>query len=332
MTILLRKLLCRRPTRVATIGAAFATILTSGCVTAPAPQRPRPALPLPAALATEFAFDALVATQSFAVVGGDRDLLHWRGELRSGDETARFHVLCALGAGPRPLVVCLPILAGGGDLMWTVASGIAARGYAAAWVERVAPALRIGESGQQLDTLFRRTLYHNRMLLRWSERRADLFAPGQRAVLGLSTGGMVGAVFLALEPGLVAGALCLAGADLPSLLLATSESRVVRWRATRATDHGLAGTCLRRELERELTVDPARFGAYVATDRVLLVHAGLDDVVPERNHTLLWESLGRPRDLRLSWLGHYTTALALDAVLDAVAEFYAARFAANAGI
>lgn len=322
------------PRRDVGAAATLAVVLAAslaGCAVEPAARHPRPALPLPAATAAVFALEHPVQVQALFVAGGDRAKVYWRGSLTCGDQRATFHLLLPRTAAPRPLVLCLPILAGGADLMWSVASGMAARGYAAAWVDRAAPALRDDQRGPELDDLFRRALRHNRMLLRWSERRADLFATGQRAILGISTGGLVGTVLLALEPSITAGALCLAGGDIPSLLRESAEGRVARWRGARARADGLGGSRLERELERELSIDPARFGAYVQTDRAFLVHAGLDDVVPERHHRLLWESLGRPRDLRLPWLGHYSAALALDAILDAVAEFVAGRCAANAG-
>jgi hypothetical protein len=64
---------------------------------------------------------------------------------------------------------------------------------------------------------------------------------------------------------------------------------------------------------------------------VLLIRAGLDTVVPQRQHRLLWESLGRPRELCLAGVGHYGAGLLIDAVLDAVAGFYRERIAASAG-
>ena len=317
-----------RPTRA--LLWLFGTALTA-CSTSPAPHHPRPALPLPGALVDNFALTAPVSAPEFGPAGGDRDAIYWRGSLRCADEVAVFHVLTPRALPPRPLVVCLPILAGGADLMRQVAGGLARRGYAAAWVDRAGAAMRGEQRTPELETLFRRTVCQYRMLLRWAARRADLFAPAQRGLLGLSTGGIVGSVLLSIEPGVAAGALCLAGADLPSLLLTSQETRVVAWRRWRTEADGLAGTGLQHDLERELAVDPAHFGAYVASERVLLMHAAFDNVVPSRQHHLLWEGLGRPRDLRVP-LGHYTAALALDPILDAVASFCADRFAVVAGV
>jgi dienelactone hydrolase len=311
-----------RGCRLLAFGLALA-----GCSITPAPRHPRPALPLPPEVARSFALPGPVATESFACTRSGREVREWRGTLRCGSEAASFNLLQPRDRGPVPLVVCLPILAGGADLMRLVAEGMAARGMAAAWADRPGPALRGPQTGRDLDALFRKAVAHNRMLLRWAERRSDLFVAGRVAVLGISTGGIVGAVLLAVEPGFAAGALCLAGADLASLLRVSEEPRVMSWRQRRAATDGIGGRLLERELARDLTADPAHLGAYVATDRVLLVHAGLDRVVPDRQHRLLWESLGRPRDLRLACLGHYSAALALGAVLEEVARFFRARFA-----
>lgn len=281
-------------------------------------------------MATPFDLPGDVSATDFSAAGGDVATISWRGNLRCGVETAGFHVITPRNGGARPLVVCLPILAGGAELMHHVAHGLAVRGYAAAFVDRAGSALRGEQRTAELETLFRRTVQHNRMLLRWSDQRADLFLPGRRGLLGLSTGGIVGAVLLALEPGVAAGALCLAGADLPSLLIDSEESRVTSWRRWRKDADGMGGAGLQQELERELTVDPAHFGAYVAAERSLLVHAVFDDVVPARQHRVLWESLGRPIDVHVPF-GHYSAALALDAILDTVASFCSRRFAVVAG-
>jgi hypothetical protein len=65
-----------------------------------------------------------------------------------------------------------------------------------------------------------------------------------------------------------------------------------------------------------------RLAPYVATERVLLVAATFDDVVRPRYQDLLWEALGRPGRMSVP-LGHYSAALALDAVLDAIVAFFA---------
>jgi hypothetical protein len=306
------------------IGAALGL---GGCTTTAPPSHPRPPLPLPSAVAACYALDARVDETTLVPVGGTDELGFWRGRLASGDERVDFHFVtpAAPAAEPRSFVLCLPILAGGEDLMWLVATDLASRGHAVAWTRRIESALRSGQRSDDLERLFRRTVVQNRALLAWARAQPELDAT-RTALLGLSTGGLVGAALLAVEPRLAAGALCLAGGDLPDLLTVSAEDRVVRWREDRVRDEGLPLTELQRELDRELTSDPALLAAFIATERVLMVGARWDEVIPWRNQQLLWESLGRPQRLLLP-LGHYSAALALGPVLTAVDRFYRRRFA-----
>ena len=54
-----------------------------------------------------------------------------------------------------------------------------------------------------------------------------------------------------------------------------------------------------------------------------------DDVVRPRYQQLLWEALGRPARMTVP-LGHYTSALALGPILNAVSDFFVDRAIAKA--
>ena len=238
------------------------------------------------------------------------------------EETAEFHLV-----RPQrrcPFVLALPILAGGESLMWIVATDLASRGFAVAWTRRGASALKPPQRGPELEQLFRTTVVHNRMVLAWARRQPDV-DDECTGLLGISLGGMVAGALLAVEPDVKAGVVCLAGGDLTDILLRSDERRAIRWRSWRRESDDIATSELTRELDAHLVSDPARLGGYVDTDRVLLVAAALDTVVPMRNQNLLWESLGRPRRIVLP-LAHYTSALALGTMLDATEGFLRERF------
>ena len=208
------------------------------------------------------------------------------------------------------------------------------RGFHAAWCDRVAPALSQGQRGPDLEQLFVRTVLHQRALLDWLRHGGA--GPEPRAVfaLGVSLGGMVAAALAAVEPDLDGVAICLAGADIPSIVLDSGEARVEHWRRWRMTEDGLGAASLRQELQRCLQSDPARLCAFVPTEHVLLVRSSLDEVVRPAHQDLLWEALGRPRRLTVP-LGHYASALAIDSIVDTVAGFFrdrqgACRLAADA--
>jgi hypothetical protein len=137
-------------------------------------------------------------------------------------------------------------------------------------------------------------------------------------------GGMVATVVSALEPDLRGSAICLAGGDLPELLLHSGEKRVLAWIDWRERTDGLGRSGLRDELGRCLLTEPARFAPYVPTDELLFVSADFDEVVPARFQAVLWEALGRPARLQVP-LGHYSAALALGPIVTAIADAFGQR-------
>jgi hypothetical protein len=149
--------------------------------------------------------------------------------------------------------------------------------------------------------------------------------PDRIGILGLSLGGILGAVLTAVEPRIRAASICLAGGDLPALLMDTTEGRIVDWTEKRLAKEGLTRRRLEDDLRASLSSDPALLGGHVDPARVFLVTAGLDEVMPRRNSDLLWESLGRPKRLTIP-LGHYTAALAFDLILNDVETFSRERF------
>jgi len=262
----------------------------------------------------------------------DRKGRTFRGSLTCGSERCDFHLMLPSKVrkdGERPpLILCVPILAGGKSLMWFLAASLSERGYAVVWTRRPGRALRRGQRSADLEVLFRRTLLHNRMALRWARQQPDLLGQ-QQAVFGVSMGGMVGSVLMALEPSLKAGVLCLAGGDLADIIRHSTEDRIVRWRQWRQQHDGLGPTQIAREIQRELLTEPLRFGPHVASDKIFLVATRLDQVVPMRNQDLLWESLGRPERLVMP-LSHYTAALGFGRILSSADRFLAARLATPA--
>jgi dienelactone hydrolase len=246
----------------------------------------------------------------------------WSGRLDTGTESVAFHLRTTPSPLPRPVVLLVPILAGGAELMEGVAQRVAEYGFDVAYCARAGGALACGQRGAELDELFRRTVLHQRLLLRWLRERTA--TPTPQFVLGISLGGMVATVLAAHEPGLDGVAICLSGGDVADVIANSSEGRVRRWREWRRREDGIGDGALRAELQQFLRHEPLRYAPAVPTERVLLVDATLDTVVPRRNQDLLWEALGRPARYSLP-LGHYTAALAIDAIIGEVAAHFSMR-------
>ena len=301
-------------TRVRTQTAALLCLSLVACSLGPGPHYARPAI----------RFDATPLPPPELLERIEVDDRRTIGKLLAGDEEVRFEVRrCASGdASPQPLVLIVPILAGGKELMDMVAERMVARGFDVAFCARAGSALSPPQRAPDLDELFRRTVLHQRALLAWL--RAGERAPPEVHVLGLSMGGMVTTVLAAHEPDLDGVAICLSGADLAGLVLVSSERRVRRWVDWRRQADGIGDDTLRWELRQFLDHEPLRFAPAVETDKVLFVSAAFDTVVPRRNQDLLWEALGRPQRLDVPF-GHYSAALAIGRVIGAAAEHFRNR-------
>lgn len=309
-----------RQRAVGTTVAALAAALCAGCRFAAPPTAPRP--PLAAAdlglAIADVPAPELLAVEDYAP--GRR-----RGRLRGGDETVAFELRHDPADPDRPVVLLVPMLAGGEEVLEMVAARLLQHGFDAAFCARAGSALRTGQRGDDLDELFRRTVAHQRLLLRWLRERHE--APLPQFALGISLGGMIATVLAAHEPGLAGVAVCLAGGDVPGILGCSDEPRVRAWREWRRDADGLDDAALHAEVCRCLAHEPLRFAPAVPTERVLLVAATLDRVVPERHQDLLWEAFGRPARLSLPF-GHYTAALAVDAIVAAAAHHFGTRLQA----
>lgn len=289
--------------------------LASACALEPGPSHPRP---------------ALVRTPPTIKTADLLELAHHEhgrstGILVGARERVRFEVRRANGdtdAATRPMVLLVPILAGGRELMGLIAQRLVAQGFDVAFCERAGRALSPPQRGADLDELFRRTVLHQRLLLRWL-RAADNPPPSIH-VLGLSMGGIISTVLAAVDQDVGSVAICLAGSDLASLVLETSEDRVHDWLEWRQKTDGIGVDSLHWELTQFLDYEPSHYAPFVPTEKVLFVSAMWDTVVPRRNQSLLWEGLGRPERLDMPF-GHYSAAIAIDRVIAAAATHFRAH-------
>jgi pimeloyl-ACP methyl ester carboxylesterase len=245
--------------------------------------------------------------------------------LQGMGETVEFE-LWRSGGEPRPLVLLVPILAGGADLLENVGRRLQARGFDIAFCGRAGSALKPPQRGPELEELLRRTVLHQRLLLAWLRGPSNP-PPRGTFVLGMSLGGMVATAVAALEPDLDGLAICLSGGDLPTLVPNSQEGRVEAWVKWRREADGVGTDHLQWELRRELALEPVAMAASIETAKVLFVSAWFDAVIPQHNQDLLWEALGRPARLTVP-LGHYTAALAIDPILSAAADHFTGRIPA----
>ncbi|MGK0351342.1 MAG: pimeloyl-ACP methyl ester carboxylesterase [Planctomycetota bacterium] len=318
-----------RTVRRSPVTILLLTVCLTACTVQPAPRYPRPALlraPPPVAMPKLVELAHHDNGRSKGILVGEGEQVQF--EIRRAASTPNpAGISDPIGTpnpiGPaRPMVLLVPILAGGSELMGLVAQRLAAHGFDVAFCKRAGRALSPPQRGPELDELFRRTVLHQRLLLKWL-RDANRPPPSLH-VLGISMGGIISTVLAAIDQDLRSAAICLAGADLANLMLFSSESRVQKWLTWRQETDGIGLDSLHWELSQSLSHEPARYAASVPTEKVLFVSAALDTVVPRRNQSLLWEGLGRPERLDVPF-GHYTAAVALDRVIGAAADHFHAH-------
>lgn len=306
-----------RRTLRATLTGLLLHIFLTACTTNLAPSYPRPALlraPSPVPM-----------PELIELVQNDNG--RSKGVLVSAEERVRFEIRRAptnrnQTSLARPMVLLVPILAGGRELMSLVAQRLADHDFDVVFCERAGRALSPPQRGPELNELFRRNVLHQRLLLKWLRHSEQ--PPPSLHVLGISMGGIISTVLAAIDNDLRSAAICLAGADLANLMLVSSEGRVQNWLSWRQETDGIGFDSLRWELNQSLSHEPALYAASVPTEKVLFVSAALDTVVPRRNQSLLWEGLGRPERLDLPF-GHYTAAVVLDRVIGAAADHFRAH-------
>jgi len=305
--------------RLPTILLALAAAALPACTTTTPPAMPRPLLPCPPEVA-----EPRVVPPPQLVHGERTDDGRFVGELQGLGERVHFSLWRTRSGHHEapPMILLVPILAGGEDLMVTVASELLDRGFDVALCKRVASAMKEPQRGPELEHLFHRTVLHQRLLLSWL--RASDRPPSALCVMGISLGGMVATAIAATEPDLAATAICLSGGDVADLVVTSSENRVQRWRHWRHDADGVGDDHVRQDVLQNLRHEPLRTAHAVATDKVMFITGALDTVVPPRHQDLLWEALGRPQRFTVPF-GHYSAFLMLPEVVEAAAEHFRRR-------
>ena len=135
-------------------------------------------------------------------------------------------------------------------------------------------------------------------------------------IMGISLGGIVGALSAECEPRFSSAALLLAGGDVNAIAWESDILRPLRqkWEAQGGT---------RESLRQVLApVDPVTYGANLRGRRVLMLNASQDEIIPRAATESLWKSIGQPE---IVWIdaGHITAARFLFDALTRVGNFFA---------
>lgn len=148
-------------------------------------------------------------------------------------------------------------------------------------------------------------------------RQQDHVDPCKTGLLGISLGGMVGALAVCHEPRFESAVLVLSGGDIGDVVWASPHLSSVRnsWLTAGGTRESF--------LNLAAEIDPAKH-AHRFPGRVLMINAAHDEIIPRRSAEALWNAFGRPE---IVWwpAGHAgSVTYALDGLRRA-REFFTAR-------
>jgi len=147
----------------------------------------------------------------------------------------------------------------------------------------------------------------------WLQRQPEV-DPRRIGLVGVSLGGIVGALAIAVDTRFDRNVLVLAGGDPVGILWHAPETSGVRARLAQL------GYSLDRLRKESRAIDPLTFGKRVDRRHVLMINASNDTTVPRRNTIALWQAFGKPA---IQWYpaGHYSISLFIPAILPAAAQF-----------
>jgi poly(3-hydroxybutyrate) depolymerase len=213
--------------------------------------------------------------------------------------------------GRRPAVVVLHILGSDFPLSRYMAARLADRGVAALFLKLPYYGERRPKAGpgpvprrffsadiERTMTSMRQGVCDVRRAICWLSSRPRV-EPSRLGVAGISLGGIVSSIAVAVDPAVRDGVFLLAGGDLSRILWGMPETARFResWKASGRTIQDL----------KELTdpFDPLTYARRLAGKRLMMIAGKVDEVVPPASTLALWEAAGRPP---IHWYdcGHYS--------------------------
>jgi dienelactone hydrolase len=215
------------------------------------------------------------------------------------------------GSGPkRPAVIVLHILGADFPLSRYLAARLADRGIAALFVKLPYYGERRPASGgldakkfltpdiDRTVLAMRQGICDVRRAAAWLATRPDVDA-NRLGVSGISLGGIVSSIVVAVDPSIREGAFLLAGGDLSTILWQMPEGKAFR---ARWIESGRTLADLKALTD---PFDPLAYAGRLKGKRVFMMAGKVDEVIPPASAQALWEAAGRPP---ICWYdcGHYS--------------------------
>ncbi len=223
---------------------------------------------------------------------------------------------------PYPLVMNGPITGGRMHLENNFSRYFADHGMAVCLVHRPKAYDDQPHKIEETGYWWRMMTWQSRLAYRWA--LAEQNVDSQRtATFGISNGGFRHTFFAALEPGIKAHVICLAGGDLAGILAETDI--IAEQREELIAELEIEPDQFREWLQDRIELEPLDFAGHTDPHKVLMICARFDTTVPYKNGVLLWEAFGRPEFIALP-AGHYTSAFAIPYIKRQALSFIQKRF------
>lgn len=240
------------------------------------------------------------------------------------NNTVHCEYFCPVGPRKRPGVIVLHILGGDFELARLFCRSLATRGCSALFLkmpyygprrEEGVSARMISPDPQETVRGMIQAVKDIRYGTAWLASRPEIDA-SQLGIMGISLGGITGALALTAEPRLAKACLLLAGGDIGRVAWESKELGEFREAWEKKGGNRESFQALMR------TVDPAAYGENVRGRKILMLNARQDEVVPPECSEALWNAFGKPP---IIWwnAGHYTAARFIFEGIDKTTRFFA---------
>ncbi|MGD9723983.1 MAG: alpha/beta hydrolase [Pirellulales bacterium] len=209
----------------------------------------------------------------------------------------------------RPAVIMLHILGGDFDLSRLFCRALASRGVAALFLQMPyygerrqpdSPARMVSADAEEVVRGMTQAVLDCRQAAAWLAAQENV-DPSQLGIMGISLGGITGALAASIEPRFNKACFILAGGEMGEVAWTSEELAPLReqWLASGRSKEQLFATLK--------SVDPVTYARPQSGREILMLNARRDEVVPTQCTTALWRAFGEPR---IVWwdAGHYSAA------------------------
>lgn len=225
----------------------------------------------------------------------------------------------------RPTVIILPIMGGKNyPIEEHFARYFAKKRYNVVLIHREQKMDEEINTLEDVDDLLKTTVADNKRVIDWLEKQGNTDT-NKIGIFGISFGGIKGSLLMPLEDRIRAGVLGLVGGDLPYILAHTTEKGLVKHRERLLRKHNLSLEDGEEILKSVITYEPNNFADYINPNKVLLVLARFDTVIPYKKGKELRKNMGNPETLVVP-AGHYSAVVFIPYIKSFSHRFFMKRF------